>query len=186
MFCLECGEAIPDGSVTCPKCGAAIKKTFDESNDEQAVVYASQSSDRADEEILQKTPFYKKIPNLVCIVIAVVVCIVVIFFIVNTMNKATLKQELVKEWYDTDGSIIKVLDIDDDKIEYRIETGYLWMDTSLGTYDWKPAGKNKIKIQRFNDSYETFTIEFDDDKTSFMIRPAITSVDDNERWYHLD
>ena len=37
MFCLKCGEVIPDGNSVCPKCGA----TIGESND-QAVVYASQ------------------------------------------------------------------------------------------------------------------------------------------------
>ena len=67
-----------------------------------------------------------------------------------------------------------------------VETGYSWMDMSMGTYDWKPAGKNKIKIKMYQDKYETYTIEFNDDKTSFKISPAITSVDDNEQWYHID
>lgn len=39
MFCLKCGEAIPDKSVTCPECGAVLNR---ESSNEQAVVYASQ------------------------------------------------------------------------------------------------------------------------------------------------
>lgn len=38
MFCLKCGEAIPDGSEKCPLCGAELKSE----NSEQAVVYASQ------------------------------------------------------------------------------------------------------------------------------------------------
>lgn len=38
MFCLKCGEAIPDGSEKCPLCGADLKSE----NSEQAVVYASQ------------------------------------------------------------------------------------------------------------------------------------------------
>lgn len=36
MFCLKCGEAIPDGSEICPKCGAVLKEK------QQCVVYASQ------------------------------------------------------------------------------------------------------------------------------------------------
>ena len=125
MFCLECGEAIPDGSVTCPKCGAVIKKDIDNSSDEQAVVYASQNV--TEQEISQKPPLSKKLPKQVYIGIAAVVGIVVILFIVNAVNKANLKKALVKEWYDTEDSIIKVLDIEDGKMEYRLETGYSWM-----------------------------------------------------------
>jgi len=184
MFCLECGEAIPDGSVTCPKCGAVIKKDIDNTSDEQAVVYASQNV--TEQEISQKPPLSKKLPKQVYIGIAAVIGILVILFIVNAVNKANIKKALVKEWYDTEDSIIKVLDIEDGKMEYRLETGYSWMDMSMGTYDWKPAGKNKIKIKMYQDKYETYTIEFNDDKTSFKISPAITSVDDNEHWYHID
>lgn len=184
MFCLECGEAIPDGSVTCPKCGAVIKKDIESISDGQAVVYASQNI--TEEETAPKTSFSKKLSKQVCIGIAAVIGVIAIFFIVNAVNKANLKKALVKEWYDTEGSILKVLDIEDGKMEYRLETGYSWMDTSLATYDWKPAGKNKIKIKMFGDKYKTYTIEFNDDKDSFKISPAITSVDDYERWYHID
>lgn len=47
MFCLKCGEAIPDDSRSCPKCGAAIRESVD--HEELAVVYASQKT--IDEEI---------------------------------------------------------------------------------------------------------------------------------------
>lgn len=39
MFCLKCGETIPDNSATCPICGAMINE---ETSNEKAVVYASQ------------------------------------------------------------------------------------------------------------------------------------------------
>lgn len=39
MFCLKCGEAIPDKSVTCPICGAILNE---EASNEKAVIYASQ------------------------------------------------------------------------------------------------------------------------------------------------
>lgn len=38
MFCLKCGEMIPDGSPACPKCGATLEESSG-----QAVVYASQN-----------------------------------------------------------------------------------------------------------------------------------------------
>lgn len=118
--------------------------------------------------------------------IAVIVCVIAIAFIVNGINRANLKKALVKEWYDVDGSIIKVLDIDDDEMEYRLETGYRWMDTSLGTYEWKPVGGNKIKIKRFGDKYETYTVELNDNKDVLKISPAITSTASSETWYHID
>ena len=71
-------------------------------------------------------------------------------------------------------------------MEYRLETGYRWMDTSLGTYEWKPISGNKIKIKRFGDKFETFTVELNDDKDVLKISPAITSTDSSETWYHID
>lgn len=38
MFCLKCGEVIPDGSKVCPKCGVNLE----EIDNEETVVYASQ------------------------------------------------------------------------------------------------------------------------------------------------
>lgn len=175
MFCLKCGEVIPDGSSVCPHCGANLI----EEEKEQAIVYASQ---KESEEVSKQTKTHKKIPKGVLVGIAAIVCV----FIINGINQANLKKVLVKEWYDVDDSIIKVLDIDDDKMEYRLETGYRWMDTSLGTFDWKPVSRNKIKIKRFGDKYETFTIEISDDKDVLKISPAITSTDSSETWYHLD
>lgn len=46
MFCLKCGEAIPDNSRICPKCGAEL--TTNESDTDQAVVYASQNAEMSD------------------------------------------------------------------------------------------------------------------------------------------
>lgn len=175
MFCLKCGEAIPDGSSVCPHCGANLI--------EEEKEYASQ---KESEEVSEQTKTHKKIPKGVLVGIAAIVCVIVIVFIVNGINQANLKKALVKEWYDVDGSIIKVLDIDEDEMEYRLETGYRWMDTSLGTYDWKPVSGNEIKIKRFGDKYETFTVEFNDDKDVLKISPAITSTDSSETWYHLD
>lgn len=178
MFCMKCGEVIPDGSSVCPKCGADLIEKVEG----QAIVYASQKETEAATE----PKSIKKIPKTILIGIAAVICVIVVAFIINGVNKANLKKELVKKWYDVDGSIIKVLDIDEDKIEYRLETGYSWLDTSLGTYEWKPISGNKIKIKRFNDKYETYTIELNDDKDVLKISPAITSTDSSETWYHID
>ena len=167
MFCPKCGEAIQDSSTVCIKCGTDLSTGADG----QTVVYASQK----EPEIIGQPNAKKKISKKVIIGSAFVVCIIAVILIVSVISSAILKNALVKEWYDIDGSIIKVLDIDEDK-----------METSLGTYEWKAISGNKIKIKRFNDKFETFTIEFNDEKTMLKISPAITSVDDSETWYHID
>lgn len=58
MFCLKCGEAIPDDSKVCPKCGVVIGENVD--NDEPAVVYASQKT--INEEI-NPTPIAKTLED---------------------------------------------------------------------------------------------------------------------------
>lgn len=178
MFCLKCGEAIPDGSTVCPQCGAELAAD----NDNQTVVYASQR----EPSISTMPKPTKRLPKKLLYCIIAVVCIVIAVFAVNEVTKANLKKTLIKEWYDVNDSIIKVLDVGEDNMEYRLETGYSWMDTSLGNYEWKPISGNKIKIKRFNDKYETYTIEFNDDKDVLTISPAITSADSSETWYHID
>ena len=47
-------------------------------------------------------------------------------------------------------------------------------------------GGNKIKVNRFGNNWETVEIEFNDDKTMMTVTPALTSVDDEEQWFHID
>lgn len=72
------------------------------------------------------------------------------------------------------------------EVEYRLETGYAWMDTSLATYDYKVISGNKIKVLRYGDDWETFSIEFNDEKTIMITTPALTSTDAREVWVNLD
>lgn len=182
IFCPKCGEAIPDESITCPKCGVELKK-----EDEQAVVYVSQAISDADSSTNSvKANGLSKVPKSVKIAIGVVALLAIVFFVVNEMGKASLKKELLRDWMDIDDGIIKVLDFSDNKVEYRLETGYSWMDMTVGKYDYKVVSKNKIKINMFGDKYETYTIEFNDDKNMITVTPAITSVDSKENWFNLD
>lgn len=71
-------------------------------------------------------------------------------------------------------------------MQYRLETGYRWMDTTLDTYDWKVVSGNKTKIKRSGNKYKTYTIKLNDDKDVLKISPAITSTDSSETWYHVD
>lgn len=183
IFCPKCGEAIPDKSEVCPKCGVDLKS----GNDSQAVVYASQLTVESMSSSNQpQTKSLSKIPKPVIIVIVAVVIAAVIFLILHEIGKANLKKELLRDWMDLDDSIIKVLDFSDDKVEYRLETGYSWMDTTIGKYDYKVVNSDTIKIKIFGDKYETYKIEFNDDRNMITVTPAITSIDSTEHWFNFD
>lgn len=178
MFCLKCGEAIPEGSGSCPVCGTNPQVKADA----QAVVYATQATDDA----LSKEPTKKRLPKALVIVSALALCAIVIYLAASGISKAKLKEKLIREWRSIDGSIIKVLDIDDNKIEYRLETGYRWLNTSLGSYEWKVVNSRQIKIKRWGDSYETYTIELNNTKNVLTVTPAITSTKPVEVWYYIN
>lgn len=177
MFCMKCGEAIPDGSGSCPKCGFNLNM---ESND-QAVIYAFQ------EETLDSgnTPAKKRSRTLK-IAVAAIASVLILFIGISAAGRAILKKQLVKEWYDMEGSLIKVLDIDDKEIEYRVETGYKWMDETLSTYEWKVVSGNKIKIKIAGNIYKIFVVKLDKNKNVMTLTPALTSLDEKEIWIHID
>ena len=70
--------------------------------------------------------------------------------------------------------------------QYRLETGYGWLDTTVFTEKYKVVSRNKIKVQMFGENWETYAIEFNDDKTVMTISPAMTSTDESENWYYID
>lgn len=177
MFCFKCGEAIPDGSSACPKCGIDLTNK----SEEQVVVYASQK--KADMPTRDKS--IKRIPMVICIGIVVAICITAIIFIAIGISKENLKRDLVKKWYNVDGSILMVLDIDEHELEYRLETGYSWIDSTLISTEWEPVNGHTIKIKRYG-KYKIYTVELNDDKDVLKISPAITSDDLSETWYYID
>ncbi len=179
MFCLKCGEVISDDSKGCSVCNASV---LESDNGEQAVVYASQGAKDLDKE---KNIIKRKLSPKIIGIIAGVIILAIIGLSVNGFQKSALRKELLRGWLDTENSIIKVLDFSEDKVEYRLETGYSWMDTTVAKYDYKIISGNKIKIKRFG-KYETFTIEFNDEKSMLTISPAITSTEKDEKWFNLD
>ena len=176
MFCLKCGEAIPDGSSVCSKCGADL--TLDKKN-EKAIVYASQKDKEQSKNGLKLQPFGKA-KNII------ILCLVVILAIlgINEIQKNNLKKELVREWMASGDSIIKVLDFSDKEVEYRLETGYAWMDTTVDNYKYKIISGNKIKLL-YGTKWRTIKVEFNADKNILTVTPAITSTDDEENWFYL-
>jgi uncharacterized membrane protein (Fun14 family) len=180
MFCIKCGEAIPDGSTICPICNASLV----ENDNNQTVVYASQ---KVQETLVGQAQVQKKKKSLkvIGIVVAVVVILIAVFT-VKEVQKANLKKELLRDWMYLEDKIIKVLDFSDDKIIYRIETGYSWIDTTIATCDYKVVSGNKIKIKRYGNDYITYSIKFNDNKKMLIVTPAITSTDAKEYWFNFD
>ena len=79
------------------------------------------------------------------------------------------------------------MDITDEKIEYRLETGYRWLDTMLGRFDYTVIGANKIKVKWTNEKVKTYTIEFNEEKDRMTITPAFTDPDvEYENWYYIE
>ena len=172
MFCLKCGEAIPDGSTNCPKCGADL---------------AEKKGEDSTADIEQKKNLWTKSPKAAKFGIVVVIAVVVIVLIINGIGKATLRRDIQRTWLYTDGTILKVLDITDEKIEYRLETGYRWLDTMLGRFDYTVIGANKIKVKWTNEKVKTYTIEFNEEKDRMTITPAFTDPDvEYENWYYIE
>jgi len=178
MFCLKCGEAIPDNSEVCPKCGAVLS-----AEDSPAVVYASQKQDM---DSAAPPSAKKAVPKRFVLLGSIIIAVVIVFLIISGVQKSALKTQLQKDWIDTDGTILKILEFSDSEVEYRLETGYSWMNTTVFTNDYKLVSGSKIKINMYGDDYETYTIEFNDDKTIMTISPAVTSTDRSEKWYNID
>lgn len=176
IHCMKCGTKLPADSEFCIKCGEKINSVEGTVIDEKSAI--------------NKKNVFKKNKKIVSIICIAILGIAIIFFIVNSIGGANLKKELMKDWQTIEGEdgsyILCILDFSEDEIEYKLETGYVWMDTTVATYDYKVISGNKIKVKRYGDNYETFSINFNDDKTMMTVKPALTSVDDEEQWFNLD
>lgn len=170
--CPNCGEELLSDSDFCVKCGTKIEE--------------NQPTPESDSKISFLAKHKKKIFSIV----GAIVTVFLIVFVVNSIQASNLKKQLMRDWEKVEGDkgsyIICILDFSDDEIEYRVETGYRWMDTTIATYDYKVVSGNKIKVNRFGNDWETVEIEFNDDKTMMTVTPALTSVDDEEQWFHID
>ena len=118
--------------------------------------------------------------------LGIAVCAVLVILIaVYSVSIASLKKNFAKDWYVLDDSIIKVLDISGDEIEYRLETGYEWLNMTAAVFDWKPAFGNKVKI-RLGDTQRTYRVQFNKDKDVMTLYPALTEASAFETWYHIE
>ena len=120
-ICPNCGEKLPNDSAFCIKCGTKIE------------IETS--------KIEIKPNFFKQNKKKITVGVIGIVSVLVILFAVNFVQASKLKNELMRDWYKVEGegssSILCILDFSDNEVEYRLETGYAWMDTTIATYDYK-------------------------------------------------
>ena len=79
-----------------------------------------------------------------------------------------------------------VLEFSDDEVEYRLETAYSWLNSTVFSEKYKVISGNKIKVQMFGTNWKTYTVDFSDDKSVMTVSPALTSTDASENWFYLD
>lgn len=172
-ICPNCGEKLPSDSSFCVKCGTKIDENV-------------QSS-----EIPTKAPsFFEKNKKKIGFGVVAIVAVALVIFIVNAVQASNLKKELMRDWQTVEGedgaNILCILDFSEDEIEYKLETGYAWMDMTVDTYEYKVISGNKIKVKMYGDDWETVTVEFNEEKSMMTVSPALTSVDDEEQWFNFD
>lgn len=171
--CPQCGEKLPDDAYFCVKCGTRVDGEM-----------------KSVEKPVEDPGSCKKKKKKIGKVVAVVIAVALVLFVVNAIQAFGLKKELMRDWETIDGDgdaeILKILDFSDDEIEYSLETGYAWLDCTVATFEYKVISRNKMKVNRFGDSWETITVEFSDDKVVMTVSPALTSVDVDEQWFNFD
>lgn len=186
MFCIKCGEAISEGSTLCPKCGAILNNE----NEGNVNCIASQISDNNLETKSDNDKADVGNKKKIKIVVFSILAVIAIIYFYNYIQASALQKELLRDWSTIEGSngvyIDRILDFSEDEIEYRVETGYAWMDTTIATLPYKVISGNKIKVNSIEDKWEKITVEFDEEKEMMILSPGITSMDDRELWFNFE
>ena len=172
MYCSKCGNKLDENSSFCGKCGYSVNKN----NDKKPKKYISLLKNKK-----------------VLIITIIIIAFILLYFIIMAIGKNNLSKELQKDWVRVEtgekGTTYKlVLDFSDNKIVYNFESGLSILNTTIGTYNYKVVGFNKIEViaDSENSKNKTYKIEFNNDKTSMTITPALTNVDAEETWYYID
>ena len=165
-FCHVCGSEISILAAMCPNCGASTEDFYTGT---------------------KKSSSGKVIIAVILGIICAAIVAVIIGFAVNSAQKAKLQDQLLRDWSRIEGEngayIDCILDFSEDEIEYKIETGYYWLDETIRTYNYRVISGNKIEVEVIDDYWETIEIDFNSDKTMMIMTPALTSIDSSENWF---
>jgi len=209
MLCLNCSREIPEDRNTCPYCDgthddmsvkspeSANNKAGNTTNetaiaafesDDIPIVYASQAdTTKADDVNGNSSPkqLLRRVPKPALIAATVVIVLLAGFLVFSETGKGALKSDFMGTWYASDKSIIQVLEINDSRMTYKLETGYSSLNSTLGTWQWRPTGANSFEVNQTGNSWESYTAEFSADKKAVTIKPALTSTDSYEVWVDI-
>lgn len=193
MFCLKCGELIPDGCNYCPKCGEKVIKNSYSGVETPAQSLSHDDSFTAVVGVVNpdasnvQGPQPKKKSKVLIGVISSAIIILIVIFVIQAAGKASLKKQILRDWSTvetSDGSYYTLeLDFSDNEIEYNFGSAYSWLNTTISTMEYKIISPTKIKILDYD---RVISIEFNDDKTMMICTPAITSTDATEYWFQFD
>lgn len=171
-ICCNCGSEISECAVFCSKCGeryGAEQPTYEAKGDDLNT--------------------FVKHKNKVIGAALAVVAVIVIMCIYNSVQISNLKKQLLRDWerVESTGSTYYTLGLDfsGNEIDYTFDSSYSWLDSTIATYEYKVISGDKIKVKRYG-SWDTFKVEFNEDKEMMIITPAVTSTDDEEYWYNFD
>ena len=165
LLCVNCGKKSPFGSWFCAHCGTRFNFNYVNSR-----------------MIKSK----KRIRTGIMIAAAILMGL----FVMNSIQSSNLKKELLRDWSTVKGEngvyILCILDFSEDEIEYRLETEYSWMDTTVDTFPYKVISGNKIKVNTYGDNWKTVTVTFNKEKTIMTLEPALIRIANKEQWFHVD
>lgn len=170
MICPNCNANIADNSTFCTECGVQVQPTT-----------PTDAPETPTEENQTAEDNRRKLLLALCAVVGIILMI----FIFNSISSPDTESALKGKWYYVDISdnyevdTRLVLEIGRDDIELR------WEASPKQTFfsgKYEVVSSDTIKINRFGTRYETFYVEFTDNKKDFFIYPSITGYDGAEMW----
>lgn len=151
--CPKCRKEISDKAKKCPNCGGIINQT-------------------------------KKQKNIVIFSVIILIALTIMGY--SYYQKQELKKQLLKDWErveraSSDNYYTLKLDFSETTIQYKFDSIYYWLDSTLMTYDYKIINSHKLEI---NDNI--YEIEFNEDKTMMTITPSLTDSDTSKSWFNFN
>lgn len=129
--------------------------------------------------------FASNIPRPALVAAFAFAVMLVVLYMNYGLGREQLKKDLKGTWCAYDDPIVKVLEIDEDTISYRLETGYTALNRTLETWDWRPTSANTLECNLVNDVWTKYELEFIDNKSGFSISPALSGGESPEIWTRL-
>ena len=153
----------------------------------EAIFYASPTNSgslKSSVDLEKSCTFFNKNTKYIVVGIITVFLVMALLIGINIVQRNNLKNRLEKRWVDVEDDILKVLEFNDGEVEYRLETEFSWLDTTVFTRKYKVVGRNKIAV-KLQGKDIIYNVELNDSSEILTIEPALTSTDSIEFWYDI-